>query len=189
MNFNQIMIKCSAPTLCNIKPANLFFVKNQDFSEESFKEWKTSFFRLGFMCFRIRLSEISSAIFVCNVCWERKILEDEFIQAYLSKKGYHCRSVLDFVKEFSVRVQKNTDFPHEVGVVLGYPVEDVIEFENHQGHDCKYCGYWKCYSDVEKAKYCKWRYKNCSCICKKWYDEGYSINQIIIKYQNLENAA
>ena len=75
MNFNQIMIKCSAPTLCDIKPANLFFVKNQDFSEGNFEEWKNSFFRLGLMSFKIKLSEESTAILVCNVCWGRKLLE------------------------------------------------------------------------------------------------------------------
>ena len=37
-------------------------------------------------------------------------------------------------------------FPHEIGVILGYPVEDVIEFEKHQGKNCKYCGCWKRYS-------------------------------------------
>ena len=189
MTFNQIMIKCSAPTLCDIKPANLFFVKNQDFSEGSFEEWKDSFFKLGLMCFKIKLSKDSTAILVCNVCWERKLLEDPVIQAYLSGKGYQCKSVFDFVKEFSFRVQKNTGFPHEVGVILGYPVEDVIEFENHQGHDCKYCGQWKSYSNVENARECHYRYKSCCGFCERLYSEGYSLDYIICQYKKMTPAA
>ena len=87
------------------------------------------------------------------------------------------------------RMLEKEGFPHEVGVILGYPVEDVIEFENHKGHDCKYCGCWKCYSDVEKARDCHCRFTECSRLCKQWYDEGYSINQIITKYQTLKTVA
>ena len=110
MSFDQIIVQSSSPTFCNIKPGNLFFVKNED-------------------------------------------------------------------------------FPHEVGVIIGYPVEDVIEFENHQGHDCKYCGCWKSYSDVDKARDCHCRFTECSRLCTQWYDEGYSINQIITKYQILKTVA
>ena len=69
------------------------------------------------------------------------------------------------------------------------PVEDVIEFENHQGHDCKYCGCWKSYSDVNNAKDCHCKFTECSRLCEKWYEEGYSINQIITKYQALKKAS
>ena len=189
MSFDQIIIRSSSPTFCNIKPGNLFFVKNDDFSQGKFEAWKDSFEKYGVMAFSSQISESSTAILVLNVCWCRKILADSFVQAYLSEKGYHTSSVFDFVEELFSRMINNEGFPHEVGVILGYPVEDVIEFENHQGHDCKYCGCWKSYSDVDKARDCHCRFTECSRLCKKWYDEGYSINQIITKYQILKTVA
>ncbi len=44
------------------------------------------------------------------------------------------------------------DFPHEIGLLLGYPAEDVRGFVEHQGEDYRYNGYWKVYGDVERAK-------------------------------------
>ena len=189
MSFNQIIIRSSSPTFCNIKAANMFFVKNEIFSKKDFDAWKETFFSYGLMAFSAQISETSTAIIVLNVCWVRKILADVFVQAYLSEKEYHTSSAFDFVEELFFRMKNNSGFPHEVGVILGYPVEDVIEFENHQGHDCKYCGSWKSYSDIENAKDCHCRFTECSRLCKQWYDEGYSINQIITKYQKLKVAA
>ena len=167
----------------------MFFVKNEFFSKKDFDAWKETFFSYGLMAFSNQISETSTAILVLNVCWVRKILDDVFVQAYLSEKGYNTGSVFDFVKELFSCMIENEGFPHEVGVILGYPVEDVIEFENHQGHDCKYCGCWKSYSDVAKARDCHCRFTECSRLCIKWYDEGYPINQIITKYQTLKTVA
>ena len=188
MSFDQIIVQSSSPTFCNIKSGNLFFVKNEAFDNGKFETWKVSFFMHGLMAFSSQISESSTAILVLNVCWCRKILADVFVQSYLSEKGYHTGSVFDFVEELFNRMIENEGFPHEVGVILGYPVEDVIEFENHQGNDCKYCGCWKSYSDIENAKECHCKFTECSKL-KKWYDEGYSINQIITRYQTLKTVA
>lgn len=43
-------------------------------------------------------------------------------------------------------------YPHEIGLFLGYPIEDVRGFLEKQGRDCLYSGYWKVYADVAGAK-------------------------------------
>lgn len=189
MSFDQIIVHSSSPTFCNIKPGNMFFVRNEVFSQSKFEVWKETFYKYGLMACSARISDSSTAILVLNVCWCRKILDDVFVQCYLSEKGYHTNSVFDFVNELFYRMVNNKGFPHEVGVILGYPVEDVIEFENHQGHDCKYCGCWKSYSDIDRAKECHCKFTECSRLCEKWYEEGFSIKQIITKYQSLKVVA
>lgn len=52
-------------------------------------------------------------------------------------------------------------FPHEIGLFLGYPPEDVEGFRLHRGRDYKLCGCWKVYSDVEGARQCFRRYARC----------------------------
>ena len=37
-------------------------------------------------------------------------------------------------------------FPHEMGLLLGYPVEDVTGFMVHGGKNSLYSGYWKVYA-------------------------------------------
>lgn len=189
MSFDQIIVHSSSPTFCNIKPSNMFFVKNAEFDTKKFEAWKESFLKYGLMAFATQISDTSTAILVLNVCWVRKILDDIFVKAYLFEKGYRTGSAFDFVVELFSRMIENEGFPHEVGVILGYPLEDVIEFEKQEGHNCKYCGFWKSYFDVENAKKCKCKFTECSRLCKKWYDEGFSINQIITKYQSLNEAA
>jgi hypothetical protein len=43
-------------------------------------------------------------------------------------------------------------FPHEVGIFLGYPLEDVIAFCAGKANPCNCQGYWKVYHRPEKAK-------------------------------------
>ena len=184
MNFDQMMIHHCAPTFCEIKAANMFFIKKDTFSVQTFNYWKELFDSRGFMTFAIPLSNSLMGILVCNSCWTKKILEDALVQEYLFSKEYHCCKVNEFVNIFSERVHERTTFPHEIGIILGYPVADVIAFENNKGSDCKYCGQWKSYSDVEKAKECHCRYINCCCLCDRLYSEGYSLDSIICKYKN-----
>lgn len=42
--------------------------------------------------------------------------------------------------------------PHELGIFLGYPVEDVQSFMNSKNKQCKICGYWKVYNSEKKAE-------------------------------------
>ena len=44
------------------------------------------------------------------------------------------------------------EFPHEIGLLLGYPAADVEGFIENKGQDSLYSGYWKVYDDVEHAK-------------------------------------
>lgn len=43
-------------------------------------------------------------------------------------------------------------FPHEMGIFLGYPAEDVIGFIQNRGRNFLYSGYWKVYGNVEEKK-------------------------------------
>lgn len=43
------------------------------------------------------------------------------------------------------------EFPHEIGLFLGYPVWDVEGFIKNKGLNYKICGYWKVYDDLPGA--------------------------------------
>ena len=43
-------------------------------------------------------------------------------------------------------------FPHEIGVILGYPLEDVKGYMENGGQKCLLNGYWKVYNNPEEAK-------------------------------------
>ena len=69
------------------------------------------------------------------------------------------------------------EFPHEIGVFLGYPLDDVRGFIENP-HGGKVCGTWKVYGDEAQAEKAFERFKRCSaCICRHM-DSGKSLAQI-----------
>lgn len=90
-----------------------------------------------------------------------------------------------FLCQLFKRVLTAQNFPHEIGIFLGYPLEDVILFEKQNGKNCKYCGCWKSYSNAEEAKSCCCKYKQCSEFCLAGYKNGLPIQQVIENYKKI----
>lgn len=114
--------------------------------------------------------------------YKSEVKERLDIDYFELKKNAESTVVLFFNKEkleISVRKNKNMEFlkrfgynenmsiqqcfsllgrrfehmcPHEIGIFLGYPVEDVAAFIDCPNAECKMVGYWKVYHDIEKAK-------------------------------------
>lgn len=49
------------------------------------------------------------------------------------------------------RFQNKAEFPHEIGIFLGYPLEDTIGFIEQRGQNYLCAGCWKVYGDVERC--------------------------------------
>lgn len=47
-----------------------------------------------------------------------------------------------------------------MGILLGYPIEDVTGFIEHKGKNYLYSGYWKVYRDVAAKKRIFLQYEN-----------------------------
>ena len=72
------------------------------------------------------------------------------------------------------------EFPHEIGIFLGYPLADVVGFIEHQGHDYVYCGYWKVYGDLRSAVKSFDIYKNCTTYCKDRFEHGDTVLELAV---------
>lgn len=189
MSFDQLMIHYSAPSFCGIKPANMFSVSKEVFCRKEYENWEERFSLHGLESFFIELSGTRILMFVYNKSWTERILSVPYVKKYLEGKGYDYSGRKDFFSMLKTRLDSSSDFPHEIGIVLGYPVEDVIAFEKCSGKNCKYCGAWKCYSDVDNARNCENRFRECSRLCSRWFDEGCSVTQIVKKYKEVFQAA
>lgn len=79
-------------------------------------------------------------------------------KSILSRCGYdifsnnldHYLSTMQ--KRFQLYREAGHVFPHEMGIFLGYPCDDVEAFIANEGKNYLYCGYWKVYCNLEKAK-------------------------------------
>lgn len=74
------------------------------------------------------------------------------VKEFMNTLGYFVFEIEDILKEFSKRYkdyrEKGGNFPHEMGLLLGYPVEDVKGFIKNEGKKFLYNGYWKVYKNV-----------------------------------------
>ena len=104
--------------------------------------------------------------------------------AYLLAKGYPVQKGFSAVlSELLHRLAVKEDFPHEVGLFLGYPLEDVVGFENFGAARFKYSGFWKVYGDKENAIRLMNLYKSCTETCMKLLASGLSVPLAAKNYQ------
>jgi hypothetical protein len=74
------------------------------------------------------------------------------------RRGVPEESYLDILQN---RMLQSSEFPHEIGLFLGYPSEDVAGFIEQKGQNYKYCGLWKVYGNVKKAVNLFQQYEEC----------------------------
>ena len=100
------------------------------------------------------------------------------VQSLLAREGYPVdRGLEEMLDTLQLRLTCG-GFPHEIGLFLGYPPEDVEGFRLHQGRDYKLCGCWKVYSDVERAQQCFRRYERCRAALCRRVKEGESLPRL-----------
>lgn len=146
---NQLALQC-APLLMGIKISNILIVdrKNGDRVMELFEDTKIS-------CYM--LCETDSRLTFLLYRKEELLgyLEEENVWKAMESFGYHEQEISEILDRLAVKyvsyMRKESDFPHELGLILGYPVEDVLGFIEHGGKNFLCSGYWKVYGDVEKA--------------------------------------
>lgn len=64
------------------------------------------------------------------------------------------------------RLKTCRPFPHEIGIFLGYPIDDIEGFT--AGRKCLLSGYWKVYANPEKAERIFERYTKCrDALCRR----------------------
>ncbi|MGN0642432.1 MAG: DUF3793 family protein [Huintestinicola sp.] len=100
-----------------------------------------------------------------------KRLVDNAVRSVLAEYGYaENLSLEEYLDRLSKRIGDSENFPHEIGIFLGYPVEDVVGFIENKGDNFKLCGAWKVYGSVENAKRIFSNYDKCRIfLCNKLY--------------------
>ncbi len=72
-------------------------------------------------------------------------------------------------------------FPHEIGLFLGYPLQDVLGFIENRGQGSKLVGTWKVYGDEEAARRTFARYKKCTAVYSRCLKEGTPLEKLAVR--------
>lgn len=153
----QLAFHC-APTLAGLKPASLISVKYFRFPliEEMLPHYRSHFQEENLALEVLSTCETHLLVILYNPLTLGGWIHQPAHHAFLSRCGYSfddlqtVEAALSKLKErFSLC---STTYPHEVGVFLGYPLEDVEGFILHRGENAKCCGSWKVYGDETSAR-------------------------------------
>ncbi len=173
--FEQTVIHLGAPTLCGVKPASLISVSK----EVLFCEYKkiilwNKILESGQKKIKIaRRGERLFLLFIYDEKLVQEIISKPGVLAYLNSKGYSAETeISSMVNELLRRLSCSPVFPHEIGIFLGYPLEDVIGYEKYSGRETKFCGAWAVYGNVAEAVKKMTLYKKCSALCSSLLEDG-----------------
>ena len=98
----------------------------------------------------------------------------------LRERGYITETPERCIVRLIKRMAEYEVFPHEIGLFLGYPPEDVCGFIENKACNCKCCGCWKVYSDAETAQKTFAKYKKCTEVYCSQYANGKSIERLTV---------
>lgn len=107
----------------------------------------------------------------------RYFMQDD-VRNLLEELGYDPDDLDSCIKTLMKKLFSQKEFPHEIGLFLGYPSEDVRGFIENRAGSCKCTGCWKVYGDECKAKKLFAQYNKCTEIYCKCYREGSSLEKL-----------
>ncbi len=180
-NFGQKLALHSAPTLLGIKCASLISLNKKEFDVDGYSaEFNHRAAVKGLQSRILCKCKNHMLLFVYSEKLLAARLADANVQKLLVKCGYpeNC-SVELCLAHLSERIRESGDFPHEIGIFLGYPLEDVVGFIQNKGDNYKLCGFWKVYGCEESARRTFANYEKCRrFLCNK-LNEGADIYQAL----------
>lgn len=182
--FEAEMVHICAPTLAGLKAGSIFSLRSSDRQavEEKIDHWGRILHPFGLSIRLLSVNEKANLMII--YVWRRRRMEEIFhsepVRAFLEAQEFPVTSFDACLDELSRRLCQGQGFPHEIGVFLDYPLEDVIGFIKHEGRSCALCGMWKVYGDPHAAQKCFDRYNKCIRIYTRLYASGTAIEKLTV---------
>lgn len=180
-DFDNLLAYHCGPTLAGIKPGNLLSIslnKNPDYIQV------VDLYKKRFAHKKIHFEILCECggrvlLFIYRVDKLHPHLLKPENKTILLNAGYpDCINLSSLVTHLKTRMQNQDDFPHEIGVFLGYPPEDVHGYCKNCGKHSLYSGYWKVYDNVEEKVKLFGQYDKCCAAISKRIAAGWSISDL-----------
>ena len=100
-------------------------------------------------------------------------------ELYLQSLGIEAEKDLG-TRLYTMSLEESAEFPHEIGVFLDYPLEDVQGFMANGGAGAVCQGCWKAYGDAQEA-YRRFRlYGKCREVYLSCYRRGFDVLRLTV---------
>lgn len=181
MSEDLVISQCS-PTMAGLKTGNLFTCPMEDKKtlNESIRRMNMKLVPRGVRLLPVKYLEKRVLIYMYRPDRLRADLKDAQAISILSEKAYPIDNADKCVAELVRRVNSQETFPHEIGLFLGYPSEDVNGFIKYGADKAKCVGTWRVYGDEEAAKKKFALYKKCTRVYKDAYRRHNSFERLVV---------
>ena len=134
---DDYLIRHCAPTLAGLKTASLFTCPyaSRDALLDSVRQMNKRLKPKGLRMLPLRFSDKNALIYLYRPKMLTADLTDSAAAQILERCGYDTGSCEKCVVRLVQKLRQQEAFPHEIGLFLGYPPEDVCGFMEH-GPDC-----------------------------------------------------
>lgn len=178
------MVRQCAPTLAGMKPGSIFRFKHSSLEalRQKVCQWNERLTPLGLEV-QILLEcpdDRSAIVFAYRRNHLERLLADHGCQEFLKDTGYTDADLDGLLAQLACRLETQPEFPHEIGVFLGYPLRDVIGFIENRGQNFTCCGFWKSYGDPAEMQVCFDCYRKCIQTYVAMFEQGIPIEQLAV---------
>ena len=179
----ETVIKQCAPTLAGIKTGSLFTCTCDDREElqEQIRVLNRRYVPRGLCLIPLRYYEDRALLYMYRPKGLRNDLEDQLARKVLEKEGYSCTDAGFCVARLARKMRSGDCFPHEVGLFLSYPPEDVKGFIDNQAENYKESGIWKVYGDVDNARKMFRMFKRCTDHYYRLWKSGACMDNLVVE--------
>lgn len=175
------LIRQCAPTLAGLKSGSLFLYPCP-FSPSlraTLLGWNRLLIPNGLRILPLRADHRGTLLYLYRPKFLSADLTAPTALCLLARCGYSVGDPNRCLVQLIRRLQKPDFFPHEIGLFLGYPPEDVQGFMEHRGRHFKCAGLWKVYGDADAAQETFRQYRLCTAFyCARWA-AGSRLDQLI----------
>ncbi len=178
----ELLVRFCAPTLAGIKAASLFtchYERKQELTRELIM-LNRRLADKGLRIIPLRCEAGRCLIYMYRPEALLRCLSNRECREILRQEGYTGNSLGQDIGQLIHRFRTGEQFPHEIGIFLDYPVEDVKGFICHAGKCYKAAGYWKVYGDVAAACRLFQRYRKCTEIYCREAARGIGVERLAV---------
>lgn len=178
----DLVIRYCSPTLAGIKTGSLFSCDCpcRKALTKALSGLNRKLVPKGIRVLPLRVCRGRALIYVYRPHALQNDLTDQRAKDLLLQYGYLPGNLNSCVMHLIHRLRYAEEFPHEIGLFLSYPPEDVLGFIRNKACNHKCLGCWKVYGDEQKAKCTFEKYNRCSKIYVQQWKQGKSIEQLAV---------
>ena len=181
------LVQYGSPTLAGLKTGNLFSVPFSDRKKlhEEIQELNHQLVPVGLCLLPMKLMRDRALLYLFRPASLEKDLACEQAEEILNGAGYDLSTLGKCLGRLIARLRQEKDFPHEIGLFLSYPREDVKGFIENKAANCKCAGLWKVYGDEEAAKKTFRKYRHCAEVYRRQWQQGVRLEKLLVRHEQI----